>query len=77
MLAGAPVPRVLLRVPCRYLPPEARGRVAVTATFDTFDGAIEVARSHGLAAVFDMRWATAKMQVEVMVLNYDGDLLGK
>ena len=54
--------------------------MAVAAAYlhdDTFDGAAQVAYSQGLAAAYEMGWATANTQVEVMVLNYDGDLLGK
>ena len=52
-------------------------RVPVYLHDDTYDGAVEVGRSQGLAAAFEKGWATAETQVEVMLLNYDEDLCGE
>ena len=56
----------------------ARQGGAVAAPYlhsDAFGGAAQVARSHGLATVFKKAWATAATKAELMLLNWDGDLL--
>ena len=53
--------------------------MAVAAAYlhdDTFDGAAQLGHSQGLAAAFEMGWATADTKVELLLVNWDGDLLG-
>ena len=70
---------LLPRAACSLLPQPARDRGdggdCVPARRH-LDGAVQVALCHGLAAAFEMEWATAATKEELMLLNWGGDLLG-